>query len=273
MSTSQSESTPKIGRILNYGVGVLRRSVIGAARMAGYEIRPLNDLPVDLDEPTKETIRVVRPFTMTSPVMLSALCDAIRYVTHSGIEGDIVECGVYRGGSMMAAARTLIELGDRSRTLWLFDTFDGMVQPGPNDKRYDEVSAETVQLASGFKTMNEWCAADVDQVRAAMESTGYPAEQIRYVKGPVEQTLPDSRPDRIALLRLDTDWYESTKHELTHLFPLVSPGGVLIIDDYGFWKGSKTAVDEYLKEISAPVLLNRIDTGRICVITSNTRPG
>jgi hypothetical protein len=105
-----------------------------------------------------------------------------------------------------------------------------------------------------------------------MESTDYPRERIRYIEGKVEETLPGSRPDRIALLRLDTDWYESTKHELIHLFPLLSPGGVLIIDDYGFWKGARMAVDEYLKEVAAPVLLNRIDTGRICVIASKAGP-
>ena len=76
--------------------------------------------------------------------------------------------------------------------------------------------------------------------------------------------MPGYLPSGIALLRLDTDWYESTKHELEHLYPLLVSGGVIIIDDYGHWKGAKKAVDEYIKDNNLPLLLNRIDyTGRI----------
>ena len=86
-----------------------------------------------------------------------------------------------------------------------------------------------------------------------MASTGYPPDRVRYVKGPVERTIPDRLPGGpIALLRLDTDWYESTRHELLHLFPLLSPGGVLIIDDYGHWSGARKAVDEYLGGLAVP---------------------
>lgn len=99
-----------------------------------------------------------------------------------------------------------------------------------------------------------------------MESTGYPPERIHLVPGRVEDTVPAQAPERIALLRLDTDWYASTKHELDHLYPRLSDGGVLIVDDYGHFEGARRAVDDYLAEQAEPLLLNRIDyTGRIAV--------
>jgi hypothetical protein len=99
-----------------------------------------------------------------------------------------------------------------------------------------------------------------------MDSTGYPSDLINYVEGKVEETIPVNAPDQISLLRLDTDWYESTKHELIHLYPRLVEGGVLIIDDYGHWQGARRAVDEYIEENNLPLLLCRIDyTGRITV--------
>ena len=99
----------------------------------------------------------------------------------------------------------------------------------------------------------------MDEVRRNLFSTGYPENQLSFVEGPVEETIPETVPDKIALLRLDTDWYESTLHELRHLYPLLSEGGVLIIDDYGHWKGAREATDQYLREESPKILLNRID--------------
>jgi O-methyltransferase len=102
-------------------------------------------------------------------------------------------------------------------------------------------------------------------VRATLLETGYPAERLHLHRGPVEETLPRQSPGPLALLRLDTDWYKSTLHELEHLYPLLAGGGILIIDDYGHWQGARRAVDEYFAD-SPPLLLNRIDyTGRIAV--------
>lgn len=81
----------------------------------------------------------------------------------------------------------------------------------------------------------------------------------------VEDTVPADAPDTISILRLDTDWYTSTRHELTHLYPRLSSGGVLIIDDYGYWQGSRTAVEEFLAETGARLLLTRISAGRLAV--------
>jgi hypothetical protein len=99
-----------------------------------------------------------------------------------------------------------------------------------------------------------------------MAMTNYPQDKLNYVVGKVEDTIPETLPRKIALLRLDTDWYESTLHELNHLYPLLTEGGVLIIDDYGHWQGAKKAVDEYIEKNKLKILLNRIDyTGRIAI--------
>jgi O-methyltransferase len=211
-----------------------------------------------------------RPYTMTSPERMHALFRAIRYVEANGVEGDIVECGVAAGGSMMVAALTLMSLQGSERGLYLYDTFAGMTEPGEVD----------VDFAGNFvgnrswrqwkesqkKCHNTWCYAALPTVKANMVSTGYPQELLRYVVGPVEKTIPSLVPERIALLRLDTDWYESTRHELTHLYPRLSAGGVLIVDDYGYWEGCRKAVDEYFAK--SPPLLNRIDRMGVMAVKS-----
>lgn len=196
-----------------------------------------------------------RPFTMTSRDSMQAVFSAVKLIITNGIPGDIVECGVWKGGSMMMAALALRYFGDESRTLWLYDTFEGMPEPGMIDyDMYERPAAK--QWHKG------WCAAPLQGVIENMTGTRYPSDKVMYVTGLVQETIPRHIPDSIALLRLDTDWYESTRHEMEHLYPLLSPGGVLIVDDYGHWKGSKQAVDEYL----GPVELIEIDyTGRMLV--------
>jgi hypothetical protein len=221
----------------------------------------------DVSPAFMDTFKKVRPYTMTSPERILSLCEAVQYVYDKNLEGDIVECGVWKGGSMMAVAETLLRVSDTSKNLYLFDTFEGMPPPTENDVDITGVSAESL-LDSSDKERDEsiWCCATLDVVKEALGSTGYPSGKIHYIKGVVEQTIPHFAPKKISLLRLDTDWYESTKHELEHLFPRLSKGGVLIIDDYGHWQGAKKAVDEYFEENNIKILLNRIDyTGRIAV--------
>lgn len=241
----------------------------GALRRSGFDlVRYRDPTPPDFDPTTRATIAATMPYTMTSQERIAALREAVLYLVRHAIPGDIVECGVWRGGSMMAAARTLLEVGDTSRDLWLYDTFSGMVEPTTRDHRRDGANAAAL-LAKHDPTdgASGWCVAPLEDVQAAMATVGYPAERIHYVVGKVEDTIPREMPKRIGLLRLDTDWYASTRHELEHLFPLISPEGVLIVDDYGFWKGQRQAIDEYLATVAVPVLLNRIDdTARIAVV-------
>ena len=207
------------------------------------------------------------PFTMTSRERMYAVWQAVNHATAAGVEGDVVECGVWRGGSTMLAALTLAARGDDRRRLWLYDTFEGMPEPGPNDAAGaygEDPHAEWAATQNGDH--NAWCYSPLDEVRANMAATGLPGDRFRFIQGKVEDTIPGTLPERIAILRLDTDWYESTRHELVHLFPLLAPGGVLLIDDYGYWEGARRAVDEYLAQTGTHLLLSRIDeTGRVAL--------
>ena len=229
-------------------------------------------MPPDLyaqlpDAPSEfiDTIQAVQPFTMTSPQRVLALCNAVQYILQNQILGSFVECGVWRGGSMAAVARTLVQRGVSDRDLWLYDTFDGMSEPTEKDVDFlGKTARQLLQTEDPQDAKSVWCRSPLGGVQAVMDQTSYPRKRIKFVEGKVEETLLQHLPQRIALLRLDTDWYESTRLELEKLFPLMSPGGVLIIDDYGHWQGCRRAVDEYFQEHQIAMMLNRIDyTGRI----------
>jgi O-methyltransferase len=224
-------------------------------------------IPPDLDPESIDIIHRVCPYTMTSAVRVFALIQAVRYVVNAKIAGSIVECGVWQGGSMMAAAYALKSLGRCDRDLYLFDTYEGMTRPGDADISHEGDAALTqFEAARKDEDTATWCYAPIEKVRTNLFSTAYDRARFKFIKGKVEDTIPAHAPDQIAILRLDTDWYASTRHELVHLYPRLSAGGVLIIDDYGHWRGSRKAVDEYFAEQNIRVLLNRVDyTGRIAV--------
>jgi hypothetical protein len=236
----------------------------------GFDIVKLNKKfkwPTDFEVYHKEIITKVEPFTMTSAERLFGLIESIKYITANNIEGDFVECGVWKGGSMLAAAETLVHLKQTFRRLYLYDTFEGMPPPSDKDVSYNNQQAVEMLESETNKEKNlVWAYSKLDEVKRTMALSEYPHLNIHYIEGKVEDTIPTHLPENIALLRLDTDWYESTKHELVHLYPRLVKGGVLIIDDYGFWKGARKAVDEYFAINNVPILLNRLDeTGRIAV--------
>ena len=244
-----------------------RQLAVGWLSRLGYFLPPL--LSPDYAPELERTIRQVRRYTMTSPRRIAALCDSVEYAVRAEVPGAIVECGVWKGGSMMAAALTLLRVGASDRDLYLFDTFAGMPPPAEEDtpSAYDGYHPmrhwRRRQHAEGHST---WHHVPAAKVRAAVLSTGYPAERVHLVEGRVEDTLPGAAPSEIAVLRLDTDWYASTKHEMEHLYPRLSPGGALILDDYGHYEGARQAVDEYLAARGERLLLSRIDyTGRVAV--------
>jgi O-methyltransferase len=245
---------------------LLRRA--GYDLVASAELETLRAIP-EASAAELAVIERVRPFTMTSRHRIWSCIQATRYVCERGLAGDFVECGVWRGGSSMAAALTFLSQGDTHRTIWLFDTFEGMTPPRELDRSAaDGAPASAKYEVTRTDAGSSWCLAEIDDVEANLRGTGYPIEQLRFVKGPVELTLadPDNLPDRIALLRLDTDWYESTRVELEALFDRVEPGGVLIIDDYGAWEGARKAVDEFFAGRPERYLLHRVDsTGRVLV--------
>jgi len=199
----------------------------------------------------------LQDFTMTSRKSLNATCRAVEHVLASGIPGAFVECGVWKGGCAMAMAITAMCDGEH-RPLWLYDTFEGMTKPAEIDRTHAGHFAAEI-LAAAKPTDHVWAIAGIDEVAANMTSTGYPADLLSLVPGPVEETIPMHVPGGISVLRLDTDWYESTFHELTYLYPLLSPGGILIIDDYGHWEGARHAVDRYNASLEQPFQLEQVD--------------
>lgn len=226
----------------------------------------------DLSPETVDTINRVRPFTMTTVARIEAVISATEYILRYDIPGAFVESGVWLGGSSMAAATTLVRHGRSDRDFYLFDTFEGIPAPGEHDALiggdHDSLmqwwSKENARLRKDGE--RPWLDAPVEKVRENMASTGYDLDRVHTFPGLVEDTVPGNAPEQIAFLRLDTDYYSSTKVELEVMFERLSPGGVLIVDDYGFTEGARKAVDEYLATFPEPVFLHRIDTcGRLAI--------
>ena len=211
-----------------------------------------------------DIVAKIAPYTMTGKDGLEttyALFQAICYITQNNIPGDMVECGVWRGGSMMLIALALRHFGDTERELYLYDTFAGMTEPDDNDIDYDGQAMKPIwaQIASRNQLMG--FGGSEDEVRANMRRTGYPERRMHFVRGDVLETIPAQAPSRIAVLRLDTDWYKSTLHELTYLYDRLVPHGVLIIDDYGWCRGARQATDEFFRDRPFKPMLHRVDQG------------
>jgi hypothetical protein len=227
----------------------MKQLVRRALRRCGYRIvrdPPLERLIPELQPHQRDWLTEASRFSMTGPIRMWALVQALEDTTRRGLRGDFVECGVWRGGNLLLAAQVRAHLGARWK-IWGYDTFAGMSAPTEHDhkNRDDRPALETFrQLDRGDH--NDWCYASLEEVRANVRRAGG-AAQIELIRGKVEDTLTSEAnlPEHIAVLRLDTDWYESTKAELEILYPRLVDGGVLIIDDYGEWAGAKRAVDEY----------------------------
>ena len=243
----------------------MRRLLKYGARQLGLSIKRVRP-----PEPTKDMsaefaplFELCHPYTMTPIGRMYGLFQSVKYMIERNILGDIVECGVWRGGSAMLVAKYLASINDTPRRIFLYDTYEGMSEPTSHDRiiATDESAhpAWDSRRTTEDTEASDWCFASLDDVKANMSLTGYPNDKLIYVKGKVEDSIPESLPQEIAILRLDTDWYESTKHTMQHLFPLLAPSGVLILDDYGCWAGARRAVDEYLTETRTSLLLNRID--------------
>ena len=251
----------------------LNEKLASAARKAGFVVSRVSSegtqLPVETAPEDRRIIEHVRSgFTMTSAERVWTLLEAVRYLEDQRIPGDFVECGVWRGGSVMAMALKLLQRNSTSRNIWLYDTYAGMTPP----------TAEDVEASSGIDAQtlldttapgdgnNVWCIAGIEDVKFNVESTGYPKERFIYVVGDVTETLSTRVPESIALLRLDTDWYASTRESLEVLYSRLAPGGVCILDDYGHWSGARQAVDEYFAKHGPRPFMQPIDySGRIFI--------
>jgi hypothetical protein len=208
--------------------------------------QPLSRLIPEADDFQLRTISSASKHSMTGPLRLWAFLRAIEHVAAQELVGDIVECGVWKGGNLVLAGLMRKRL-DLDAQIWGYDTYEGMSAPTERDRKtFGSTLAQEKFEKLDRGEHNEWCYAAIDEVRDNF-TREVGNSDVRLVKGKVEDTLqvPKNLPERISVLRLDTDWYESTKAELEVLYPRLVKGGVLIIDDYGEWAGAKQAVDEY----------------------------
>lgn len=226
-------------------------------------------IPIEASSSEIELLSKCAPFTMTSNERLWSTISASKYVIHNKVPGAFVECGVWRGGSTMAMLGSLVELSTLDREIYLFDTFEGMTAASNLDTDLTGVNAQALMIETEKTAGNNiWCIAGLDDVRSNLSMMNYPDRRFHFIVGDVLETLSvqENLPEEIALLRLDTDWYESTKRELEVLFPLLVSGGVCIIDDYGHWSGARKAVDDYLANNQLFPLVHASDySGRIFV--------
>jgi O-methyltransferase len=253
---------------------ILRKFDLSLQRVSFNNSRVL-EYPVEINSVEKAIIdHVINPsnssnaLTMTSIDRLWAAISSIKYVVENKIEGDIVECGVWRGGCSLAMAMMLKELGSKKK-VFLFDTFEGMTKPTTYDiDAKTGIPAINTYNSLNCETHNEWCYASLEDVKHHFNAAGL-TEYPVYVQGDVLETLrnADNLPNKVSLVRLDTDWYESTKYEMEVLYPLLQCNGVLLVDDYGHWQGSRRAVDEYFASLAmpAPLIWKTDYTGRGCI--------
>ena len=247
------------------------RVVQAAIRRFGYELQavstPSRNYPADLDSGFEEVWSRLPPTIRGVNIRLFTTYVAVRHIIRARIEGDFVECGVYQGRQALMMAHTLTALGVTDRELCLYDTFTGMTEPGPKDHK-DPARPQASAAETWAKwDAGSWKGASIEEVQGNLRTCNYRQDRIRLIEGDVLQTLPNTRPDQIALLRLDTDFYESTKHELDTLYKRVTTGGIIIIDDYGRWGGQRAAVDEYFDDLgeAAPMLIRTGSAERVCV--------
>jgi O-methyltransferase len=221
------------------------------------------EIPIQIADVIRKILEM--KFSLGSIMNLSATARACAYAVAAGIDGDFVECGVWRGGQSIVAARMLESAGS-SKQIWLYDTFSGMTAPTAHDVDFRGRPASDKTGSRSRAIENDWVYADLPEVKSNLQEFGVSTEPIVFVVGDVQETLSNlnSVPESISVLRLDTDWYESTKKELEVLYPRLSSGGILIIDDYGHWGGAQKAVDEYFGE-SLPFLVPLDYTARVCV--------
>jgi O-methyltransferase len=241
-------------------------SVVGLKVVPAGALR--KPFPVEISDSNQAAFRYVREqrLSTSSDERLFATIMACKYVVEHNIGGDFVECGVWRGGNSILAAEVFRSLHS-GKNVWLFDTFAGMTEPTDADINVRGERAEVKFRATQRNNGSDWCYSPIEEVQANFAAVGLLGPQVRFVKGDVARTLAGSEelPTSIAVLRLDTDWYESTRLELEILYPRLAPGGILIVDDYGHWGGARKAVDEYFSQRLRPFLQYIDQTARIGV--------
>lgn len=209
----------------------------------------------------EEFLKIVKPYTMTSTERINELFNSLEYIRINKIDGDFVECGVWKGGNILGIMEYLYYHNMTNRNVWLYDTFQGMTKP-------EDVDIDLRNQKASDILQHVLCYSSLNEVKKNLSNSKYPINNIKYVVGDICETLnyENNLPNKISLLRLDTDWYQSTKKEMDVLYPLLSNEGVLIVDDYGHWQGSKKAVDEYFLNKGLKPIIEKIDYTGIKII-------
>ncbi len=209
---------------------------------------------VGISEFEKKSLEIASKYSMTGFERMFFLMKAIKQIKIDNIDGDFVECGVWKGGNLILFQKMIERLKLNNRKIFAYDTYTGLSEPSKSDLNINNEKAEDIINSLKKKKIDPeknifFCKCDLETVKKNFEMNTDSNDNLICIKGEVENTLKIKKnlPTKISLLRLDTDWYESTKIELEVLFPLLSKNGILIIDDYGYWKGSKKAVDEYFQ--------------------------
>jgi O-methyltransferase len=196
--------------------------------------------------PERQSVRLARlilqvkpRFTMVKNINLINLYQLVREANRLRLEGDIVECGVWNGGSaaVMAVACIDDESQMKQRTFWLFDSFQGLPAPGERDG-----NVEKDMYFAG------WNKGEIAKVKRIFDQVGVPPGQLRIIPGWFEATLKSAHVQNIAVLHVDADWYDSVKEVLDTFYDKVVPGGFVVLDDYGLWQGCRQAMTDFFAE-------------------------
>lgn len=188
--------------------------------------------------------------TMIGMKRLDNLQYCIRDVLARKVPGDLIECGTWRGGATIFMRGALLAYDDRDRRVWVADSFQGL--PAPNPKLYPADIDDQL-----FKA--DQLAVPVDSVRLNFARYGLLDERVKFLVGWFKDTLPHAPIERLAILRVDADMYEGTSQALDSLYSKVSPGGYVIVDDYGAVEACRRAVDKFRKEHGISASLEKID--------------
>ena len=245
----------------------MREKVSGTSWNVGYKPAQYHAFADELMQAIGWPAELIFSNTMTSLERISALRSVCEYVSQTQMEGALVECGVWRGGSTIVAATTFQRTG-RTRLIEVFDTFTGMTEPGVNDIDWTGRSAKSRLNDDPHRRSNVWAVASRDVFEENIAQINYPKELLNVFEGDIRQLVNEWHPKPIAVLRLDTDWYETTKLELSTFWEYITPGGFVIIDDYGYWQGARQATDEFLATLTRVPLAIRIDYSGVLLMKS-----
>ena len=227
-----------------------------------------NQKIVELSQNDIKLIDLISKYSMTPKIRIYNLIQALRHLEHNEVQGDYVECGVWKGGNLILFKKFLEKNNLISKKIYAYDTFEGMTTPSSYDYNLStKESAENILKGDKDRKTNNWGICSLEDVKSNILKTVGNLDSIEFVKGPVEETLNNKIPNKISLLRLDTDWYSSTKKELEVLYDNVTPGGIIIIDDYGHWSGTKKAVDEFF--LNKYVWMHYVDYACRLIIKDN----